>query len=33
LAILSLKKTLNVESRVAPFMADDARRPGATYEL
>ena len=30
LAILSLKKTRKVESSMAPFMADEASRPGAT---
>ncbi len=27
---LSLKKKLNVESKIAPFIADDASRPAAT---
>jgi hypothetical protein len=30
LAILSLKNTRKVESSMAPFIADEARRPGAT---
>jgi hypothetical protein len=29
LAYLSLKKTLNVESNTAPFIAEAASRPGA----